>query len=111
MPSSAPAVPHKAKMAQDNTDYARSLRSRRKEQGFELVHWYIHHSAYEAIAKAAARDNRNVQQYVTLNIWQMVPEDLRPEDIGELPIVIPKKKRVVLNIKVQRSAGSQSPQG
>jgi hypothetical protein len=105
MPSSAPVAPKKSKIPHP-ADYVRELRARRKEQGFVQVHWYIHESAYQAIVEAAGRDKRKVQQYVLLNVWKMVPEDLRPKDILEEPILIPKKKKVRLNLKIRRTETS-----
>ena len=101
MPSSAPVPPKKKAKLYDSAKYINDLRARRKELGFELVHWYIHQSALDALAVAATRENRKIQQYVSLNIWRLIPEDLHPKNIPVESLILPKQKKVRLNLKIR----------
>jgi hypothetical protein len=101
MSSSAPVAPKKKAKGYDPAKYVNELRARRKELGFDLVHWYIHFLAYDALAKAAAREDQKIQQYVSLNIWKLVPEDLRPKKIPMDSLILPKHKKVKLNLKIR----------
>ena len=101
MPTSASVAPKKkAARTYDHAKYATDLRSFRKELGYTLVHWYIHETAYNALIKAAEREDRKIQQYVSLNIWNLVPEDLRPKVIPMDSLILPKKKKVRLTLKI-----------
>jgi len=53
------------------------------------------------LAKAAAREDQKIQQYVSLNIWKLVPEDLRPKKIPMDSLILPKHKKVKLNLKIR----------
>jgi len=99
--SSAPVPSKKKTKVYDSARYVNQLRARRKELGFELVHWYVHQSAIDALAVAAKRENRKLQQYISLNIWNLVPEDLRPKEIPVEELVLPKQKKVRLNLKLR----------
>jgi hypothetical protein len=101
MPSSAPEPPKKKAKLYDSAKYLNDLRARRKELGFELVHWYIHQSALDALAQAATRENRKIQQYISLNIWRLIPEDLHPKEIPVETLILPKHKKVRLNLKIR----------
>ena len=101
MPSSAPVPSKKKAKLYDSAKYINDLRARRKELGFELVHWYVHKSALDALAVAATRENRKVQQYVSLNIWKLIPEDLHPKEIPVETLILPKQKKVRLNLKIR----------
>jgi hypothetical protein len=91
----------KKEQVYDAAKYVLDLRARRKALGFELRHWYVHDLAYEALAKAAERENRKIQQYVTLNIWKLIPEDLRPKEIPVDSLILPKQKKVRLHLTIK----------
>jgi hypothetical protein len=101
MSSPVPVNPKKMSKGYDPAKYVNELRARRKDLGFELVHWYIHALAYSALAAAAERENRAIQQYVILNIWKMIPEDLHPKEIPAETLMLPRQKQVRLNLKIR----------
>jgi hypothetical protein len=94
----------KKEQVSDAAKYVLGLRARRKELGWELRHWYIHDLPYAALEKAAARENRKIQQYVALNIWKLIPEDLRPKEIPAESLTMPKQKKVRLHLKIRTKA-------
>lgn len=99
--SSSVVIPKKKTKAYDSAKYVLDLRARRKESGFQLVHWYVHELAYSALAEAAKREDRNIQQYVTQNIWKLIPEELHPKSIPADSLILPKHKKVRLSIRIQ----------
>jgi hypothetical protein len=101
VPSKGPVTSKKKAKLYDSAKYLNDLRARRKELGFEIVHWYVHTSALNALGAAAKRENRKIQQYVSLNIWKLIPEDLHPKNIPVESLILPKHKKVRLNLKIR----------